>query len=163
VTTIYRSLSHKDYFSQSRSSVRYLVTSSNDGLSSVPRLTSSQTGGHLTPTSYSCNCHLNSFESQSQSYFATGGLAPINSSWRQAPWDPRLEIFLFNRTLAVIVFYARSSWWEDGLFCYEHAWPFVKRTYRTYSMLLKILLFQLCTSQYMFCRTDHAYLTCFMV
>jgi hypothetical protein len=31
-------------------------------------------------------------QSQSQSYFMTGGLPPISSSWRQAPWDTRLEI-----------------------------------------------------------------------
>jgi hypothetical protein len=30
--------------------------------------------------------------SQSQSYFTTGGLPPINSSWRQAPWDSRLAM-----------------------------------------------------------------------
>jgi hypothetical protein len=29
---------------------------------------------------------------KSQSYFTTGGLPPINLSWRQAPWDPRPEI-----------------------------------------------------------------------
>jgi hypothetical protein len=31
---------------------------------------------------------------QSQSYFTTGGLPPINSSWRQAPWDSQPEFFL---------------------------------------------------------------------
>jgi hypothetical protein len=31
--------------------------------------------------------------SQSQSYFTTGGLPPVSSSWRQAPWDSRPEIF----------------------------------------------------------------------
>jgi hypothetical protein len=30
---------------------------------------------------------------QNQSYFTTGGLPPISSSWRQAPWGPRPEIF----------------------------------------------------------------------
>jgi hypothetical protein len=30
--------------------------------------------------------------SQSQSYFTTGGLQPISSSWRQAPWDSRPAI-----------------------------------------------------------------------
>jgi hypothetical protein len=30
---------------------------------------------------------------QSQSYFTTGGLSPISSSWRQAPWDSRPQIF----------------------------------------------------------------------
>jgi hypothetical protein len=32
-------------------------------------------------------------QSQSQSYFTTGGLPPISSSWRQAPWDPRADFF----------------------------------------------------------------------
>jgi hypothetical protein len=31
--------------------------------------------------------------SHSQDYFTTGGLPPISSSWRQAPWDSRLAIF----------------------------------------------------------------------
>jgi hypothetical protein len=30
-------------------------------------------------------------QSQSQSYFTTGGLPPISLSWRQAPWDSRPE------------------------------------------------------------------------
>jgi hypothetical protein len=29
----------------------------------------------------------------SQSYFTTGGLPSITSSWRQAPWDPRPDFF----------------------------------------------------------------------
>jgi hypothetical protein len=33
---------------------------------------------------------------QSQSYYRTGGLPPIISSWRQAPWDSRPEIFFSN-------------------------------------------------------------------
>jgi hypothetical protein len=32
-------------------------------------------------------------QSQSQSYFTTGGLRAISSSWRQAPWDSGPEIF----------------------------------------------------------------------
>jgi hypothetical protein len=43
------------------------------------------------------------FSSQSQSYFTTGGLPPISSSWRQAPWDSRPEIFFYNWALAAIV------------------------------------------------------------
>jgi hypothetical protein len=43
-------------------------------------------------------------QSQSQSYFTTGGLPPISLSWRQAPWDPRRGIFFSsNWTLAVLV------------------------------------------------------------
>jgi hypothetical protein len=33
---------------------------------------------------------------QSQSYFTTGGLPPISSSWRQAPWDSRHSNFIFQ-------------------------------------------------------------------
>jgi hypothetical protein len=37
-----------------------------------------------------------SFRSQSQSYFTTGALPPISSSWRQAPWDSRSTFFQMN-------------------------------------------------------------------
>jgi hypothetical protein len=33
---------------------------------------------------------------QSQSYFRTGGLLPISSSWRQAPWDSWHSNFIFQ-------------------------------------------------------------------
>jgi hypothetical protein len=33
---------------------------------------------------------------QSQSYFTTGDLPPISSSWRQSPWDARPDIFFFQ-------------------------------------------------------------------
>jgi hypothetical protein len=46
-------------------------------------------------------CDLSQSQSQSQSYFTTGGLLPISSPWCQVPWDPR-PVF-FNWTLAVIV------------------------------------------------------------
>jgi hypothetical protein len=36
------------------------------------------------------------YQSQSQSYFTTGGLSPISSSWRQAPWGSRPGLFIFN-------------------------------------------------------------------
>jgi hypothetical protein len=38
-----------------------------------------------------------------KSYFTTGGLPPISSSWHQAPWDSRPVIFVFYWTLAIIV------------------------------------------------------------
>jgi hypothetical protein len=41
-------------------------------------------------------------QSQSQSYFTTGGLPPISLSWRQAPWDSRQSIFS-GWTLAFLV------------------------------------------------------------
>jgi hypothetical protein len=47
---------------------------------------------------------------------------------------------------------------------YEYAWPFVKCTYRTYSMLLKILLFHsIQVYQYRLCKADHVYLTYLML
>jgi hypothetical protein len=42
------------------------------------------------------------FRGRVKSYFTTGGLPPISSSWRHALWDPR-PVFFFNWTLAVIV------------------------------------------------------------
>jgi hypothetical protein len=39
---------------------------------------------------------LNNFQRQSQSYFMTGSLPPISSSWRQAPWDQQPVFFSLN-------------------------------------------------------------------
>jgi hypothetical protein len=58
VTTLYKSLSYKAWCSQSQSSLRCLVMSSDSRRSSAPGLASLQAGGHLTPTSYSSDCHL---------------------------------------------------------------------------------------------------------
>jgi hypothetical protein len=41
-------------------------------------------------------------QSRSQSYFTTGGLPPISSSLRQAPWNTRPVILFSNWTLTVI-------------------------------------------------------------
>jgi hypothetical protein len=46
---------------------------------------------------------LNSNSSQSQSHFTTGGLPPISSSWRRAPWESQPEFFSLNWTPALIV------------------------------------------------------------
>jgi hypothetical protein len=35
-------------------------------------------------------------QSQSQSYFTTGDLPPVSTSWCQAPWDSRPEILFFQ-------------------------------------------------------------------
>jgi hypothetical protein len=40
-----------------------------------------------------CTVPTSQSQSQSQSYFTTGGLPPISSSWRQAPWDSRPDFF----------------------------------------------------------------------
>jgi hypothetical protein len=41
-----------------------------------------------------CNSELTQPTTQSQSYFTTGGLPSISSSWRQAPWGSRPRFFL---------------------------------------------------------------------
>jgi hypothetical protein len=48
-------------------------------------------------------------QSQSQSYFATGGLPPISSFWRQAPWDSRPEYF-FQLMQPPLWSSGQSSW-----------------------------------------------------
>jgi hypothetical protein len=75
---------------------------------------------------------------QSQSYFTTGGLPPISSSWRQAPSGSRAENF-FQLNPSVHRPYIASSVTRGWVFSYEYAWPFIKCTYRTYSILLKII------------------------
>jgi hypothetical protein len=61
-------------------------------------------GGPVIPPGTGFPFHPMYVQSQSQSYFKTGGLPPIFSSWRQATWDTRPHFFLyFNWTLAVIV------------------------------------------------------------
>jgi hypothetical protein len=40
---------------------------------------------------------------QSQSYFTTGGLLPINLSWRQAPWD--------SWPVELIIFFPFTTYW----------------------------------------------------
>jgi hypothetical protein len=59
---------------------------------------------------------------QSQSYITTGGLPPISSSLRQAPWDSRPVILFSNWTLAVIVFLQHPLWREDGSVVYNCCW-----------------------------------------
>jgi hypothetical protein len=72
----------------------FLTTASNSGDSSASR-------AHvITVRRISRNWTV---ESQNQSYFTTGGLAPITSPWRQAPWDLRPGTSFFNWALAVIV------------------------------------------------------------
>jgi hypothetical protein len=51
---------------------------------------------------------------KSQSYFTTGGLPPISSSWRQAPSYSRPVILFYNWTLAVIALTQHPLWREDG-------------------------------------------------
>jgi hypothetical protein len=85
-------------------------------------------------------------QNQSQSYFTTSGLPAISSSWRQAPWKPRREIFLFSWTLCGNSPYVTSSLMRRWVCLLWIGFAFVKCTYRTYSMLLKILPSALCRS-----------------
>jgi hypothetical protein len=79
ISTLYKSLEHTLSLLQPSSvfTSSCLLTASNTGCSSASGFKLSLNGGSL-PT-------LNS----SQSYFTTGGLPPISSSWRQALWDSR--------------------------------------------------------------------------
>jgi hypothetical protein len=64
-----------------------------------PTLTSLPSSKYLTnelshsPSNYFISLHSTELVKSSQSYLETSGLLPIISSWRQAPWYPRSEIF----------------------------------------------------------------------
>jgi hypothetical protein len=58
----------------------------------------------------------------SQNYFTTGGLPPISSSWRQAPWDSRSEVLFSNWTLVVMVLMQHPLWREDRYVVYYGCW-----------------------------------------
>jgi hypothetical protein len=62
-----------------------------------------------------CKC----VKSQSQSYFTTGRLPPIRSSW-QAPWDSRPLILFSNWTFAVIVLMYEVTSLTRGWVCRLH-------------------------------------------
>jgi hypothetical protein len=73
-------------------------------------LRNSLTNGWLILNDDSLATELNSLTNelsnhiQSQSYFTTGGLLPIISSWPRASWDSRTVFSFSNWTLAVIAF-----------------------------------------------------------
>jgi hypothetical protein len=104
--------------------IYFLVMASNNSYSSSSMLKSSLNGSSL-PTLPTELC-------QSQSYFMTGGLPPITSSWRQAPWGSRPEIsFQLNP-------YGHSSYITYSLMRGQVCllWiclAFVKCMYRTFS------------------------------
>jgi hypothetical protein len=56
----------------------------------------------LAPTKSSLYRLIDQAQTQSHSYFMTGSLPPISSSWCQAPCDSQTDFF-FNRTLVVTV------------------------------------------------------------
>jgi hypothetical protein len=73
-------------------------------------------------------------QSPSQSYFKTDVLAPS-------------PLRITTRDVFTTGPCGNSPYVEDGLVSYEYTWPFVKCTYSTCSMLLKILAVALYTSQ----------------
>jgi hypothetical protein len=70
---------------------RFVATASNSGDSSA-----SPVQVHRSQTAVQ-NWLLS--QSQSHSYFTTGGLPPLGSSWRQASWDSRPEILFSTEPL----------------------------------------------------------------
>jgi hypothetical protein len=60
-------------------------------------------------------------QSNSQSYFKTGGLTSVSSSWRQAPWYSR-PVFSCNWTLAVIVLMQHSLWRGGRSVVHNYYW-----------------------------------------
>jgi hypothetical protein len=71
----------------------------------------------------------------------TGGLSPISSSWCQAPGSSRPEIFFLQLNPCSHSPYVTSSLTRGWVCLLWIGLTFVKCTYRTYSMLLKILPF----------------------
>jgi hypothetical protein len=89
ISTLYSSLEHTAYFSQSVTT-RFLVTASTMPIP-LPRAQNPLFTGSCTELT------LN-WLIRSQSYFMAGGLPPINSPWRQATW-----VSWSNWTFSVIV------------------------------------------------------------
>jgi hypothetical protein len=89
ISTLYKSLKHADYHSQSVtvSTIRLLVTATNSGYSSAFGLKSSLNGGSLPTVHSSVRVRVTLWP---------GGLSQISSSWRQAPWDSRHSNFTFQ-------------------------------------------------------------------
>jgi hypothetical protein len=91
MTTLHKSLLHKDWCSQLQYSPPCLVTSSDNG-HYAPRLTPSHANGHRTPISYCSNCHLRT-GSWSSLYSSTDRveIAAFSSSligWSRYPFRP---------------------------------------------------------------------------
>jgi hypothetical protein len=71
---------------------------------------------------------------------------PVHLGAKPLEVHDQREFIFFNWTLAVIALVQHPLLREDGFASYEHVWAFVKCTYRTYSMLLKILSCAIYTS-----------------
>jgi hypothetical protein len=104
-------------------------------------------------------------QSRSQKYFTTGGLLPISSSWRQAPWDPRPDFF-FQLNSCGNSFYVTSSLtrrWVCLLWiCLAFRQVYISHiSHVTENFFLLHYTQVLC--QYRLYRADHAYLTYHML
>jgi hypothetical protein len=101
---------------------------------------------------------------QLNSYSTTGCLPPINSSWRQAAWDPRPEIS-FNWTVTAIVLTWHPIWPEDGFVFMNMLGLSSSVRFALIECYWKFLLLRymqvLC--QYRLYRVDHARLTYLML
>jgi hypothetical protein len=106
-------------------------------------------------------------QSQSQSYFTTGGLPPISSSWHQAPCDSRPKMF-FSLQLSPCghgpyIIFSKTK----GCVCLLWiGFAFVKYTYHIHTacywkFLLVHCIQVLCQSR--LCKADHVYLTYLML
>jgi hypothetical protein len=80
-----------------------------------------------------------------QSYFTTGDLLPISSSWHQAPWGSLPEDFSLQLNPCSQGPYVTSSLMRGWVCLLRICLAFVKCTYCTYSILLKFLPFALYT------------------
>jgi hypothetical protein len=74
--------------------------------------------------------------SQSQSYFMTGSLPPISSSWHQAPWGSQPEMFFHNCSHSLYVTSSPMRWWGCLLWI---GFAFVKCMYHTYILFVTYL------------------------
>jgi hypothetical protein len=63
------------------------------------------------------DCHF-STNSESQSYFTTGGLPPISLSWYQAPWDQR-PVFFFQLNICCYSPYITPSLTRGWVCCLQ--------------------------------------------
>jgi hypothetical protein len=96
--------------------IRSLATATNSGDSSASR---AQVLSSRTPVQN----WFGQSQGQSQSYFTTGGLQPITSSWWQAPWDSQPLIFSLTEHLRLLSLCKILSDERMGLSCTIAAGP----------------------------------------
>jgi hypothetical protein len=109
--TLHNTVTHRQMF-QSLSSLYYWVTSSSSGRSSAPRLTSSETVGHLTPTSQSSNSLRLKSESKSYYYLWSVGQSVLVSI---PIWGLRPNL-CYCQTVAVLLMWGTPL--TRGLVCH---------------------------------------------